>query len=339
MTQKSPYHFCTLFDKGFLLKGVALHESLVKHAENFTLWILCMDTETRTTLEKLNLENVLLLSLQDIETEAVLNAKKTRNNREYCWTLSSVLTLYVMERNDIESIAYLDADTYFFSSPETIYKEFENHSILIIPHRLFWTRKDKEKEVGKYNVSLPIFRKDENGLACLHWWQDRCLEWCFDRIEPNRYGDQKYLDFFEEKFMGVHPLQNEGANVATWNMEGKEVTKKNGVVYIGDTPLIFFHYSGFVLYPPTPLLPYGPDIFHKYTKTSPAKDLIYRPYAKTLYRILDQIRHVDPQWSHGLTPRPPLKKSLREFWHNTFHYPSRRATKKLLSPIIKMIQS
>lgn len=323
-------YFCTLFDKGFLLKGLALHESLMRHTGDFTLWILCMDAETRGALEKLRLPNVRLLSLPDIEDEKLLAAKKTRNVREYCWTLSSSLTLWVLEHNDINSLAYLDADTYFFSSPEPIYREFESASVLIIPHRLFHTRKSKEAEVGKYNVSMPIFRKDENGLACLRWWREECIKWCFDRVADGRYGDQKYLDYFEEKFQGVRVLGHLGANVATWNIEGKKVTRRNGCVYIDDVPLIFFHYSGFGLYPPSLLLPYGPDIFHKYTKASPEKDLIYRPYAQALYRALRRVRSINLNWSFGLTPRPTLKQTLKEFWHNFIHYPLRRLAKKMV---------
>ena len=31
-----------------------------------------------------------------------------------------------------------------------------------------------------------LFRRDENGLACLNWWRDRCNEWCNKRLEDGK---------------------------------------------------------------------------------------------------------------------------------------------------------
>ena len=216
----TPYrHFCTLFDKGFLFKGLALHDSLMRHTSDFTLWILCMDEESHTTLTKLSLRNVRLLTLRDVEDEELKIAKKNRSPRKYCFTLSPSLPLYILKNNNVESIAYLDADLYFFNSPEVVYEEMGDGSIMIIPQHLGPTRKDKEKEVGKYNVGMLIFRKDKNGLACLEWWREQCLLYCDDQIKPGHYDDQKFLDYFEEKFKGVYVLKNRGANLAPWNIE------------------------------------------------------------------------------------------------------------------------
>ena len=144
---KTYRYFCTLFDKGFLLKGLALHGSLTKHvADGFTLWILCMDEETNTILQKLNLPNVRLLTLFDVEDETLQTARANRSPRKYCFTLSPSLPLFLLKNNDIESITYLDADLYFSSSPEVVFEEMGANSIMIIPHHLGETRKEKEKE-------------------------------------------------------------------------------------------------------------------------------------------------------------------------------------------------
>jgi len=332
------YNFCALFDKGFLLKGLALHQSLMRHAGNFTLWILCMDTETYEMLIKLNLPNVHLLKLSEIEDEKLQAAKKNRSLRKYCFTLSPSLPLYILKNNDIESITYLDADLYFFASQEVIYQEMGNNSIMIIPHHLPATRKDKEKEVGKYNVGMLIFKNDSNGLACLNWWKEQCLLYCDDEVRPGHYDDQGYLDYFEEKFNGVHVLQNRGADLAPWNIEGRRICARGDNIFVDNDRLVFFHFSGFQLYPKSAFLPYGPQTFRQYTRSSPAKDLIYKPYAKCLYQMLSKVKKIKPGWNRGLEARPGSGKNIEEFFNNSIHYPARRLAKNILSPVMKMLK-
>jgi len=294
-----------------------------------------MDNETHRLLSKLNLPNVRLLTLADIEDEQLKIAKRNRSARKYCFTLSPCLPLFILKNNDMESITYLDADLYFFSSPSVVFEEMGNNSIMIIPHHLGEARKDKEKEVGKYNVGMLIFKKDENGLACLSWWREQCLLYCDDELKPGHYDDQKFLDYFEEKFKGVYVLQNRGANLAPWNIERDKIRKKDGAVFVGGGKLVFFHFSGFNLYPKSCMLPYGPYTFHEYTRASLLKDLIYKPYAESLYRNLLKVRILEPNFNFGLTARPNFLKSLEEFFNNSIYFPARRLAKKILSPIIK----
>lgn len=326
------YNFCTLFDKGYLLKGLALYQSLAKFLPDFTLWILCMDEESYEIISRLNLPHTRPIRLSDFENAnpELKEIKKTRSSVEYCWTLSPSLPLHIIKTNDIPSITYLDSDLFFYTSPEVIFKEAGKSSISIIAQDVVESRKGNEGITGKYNVGMLIFKKDENSLACLKWWKEKCDEWCYDRPEPERYGDQKYLDYFEEKFQGVHIVANKGAGVAPWNVEKKEISERGGAVFVEKNLLVFFHFSRFFLYPPSLILPYGPDTVYNYTKSGEAKNLIYKPYALTLYAILRKVRGINPEWKYGLTERPPFIASVQEFLNNSMKYPLKKALKKLL---------
>jgi hypothetical protein len=97
--------------------------------------------------------------------------------------------------------------------------------------------------MGVYNVGLVAFRRTPDGLTALRWWRERCLEWCFDRIEAHRYGDQKYLDDWPERFAGVAVLEHRGGGAGPWNVGSHRVHLRAGVVFVDAAPLLFYHFS------------------------------------------------------------------------------------------------
>src|SRR4051812_37119156 len=102
-------NFYTIFDTEFLAKGLALHDSLMRHCpEGFTLWVLCLDDACFSLLKELDLPNSRLLSLHDVEDEDLLAAKKTRTLREYSWTMKPSVATYLFNTYpEIETLFYL----------------------------------------------------------------------------------------------------------------------------------------------------------------------------------------------------------------------------------------
>src|SRR5213075_3097505 len=101
-----------------------------------------------------------------------------------------------------------------------------------------------------YCVQFMCFKNNEDGLTALKWWRERCLEWCYNRVEDGKFGDQKYLDDWPERFSGiVWELKNIGGGVAPWNVQQYKFIKanKNKISGIekntGDNfELVFFHF-------------------------------------------------------------------------------------------------
>ena len=65
-------------------------------------------------------------------------------------------------------------------------------SILLTKHR-YSPQYNKELKAGKYCVQFVTFKNDARALEALIWWRDRCLEWCYNRFEDGKFGDQLYL--------------------------------------------------------------------------------------------------------------------------------------------------
>ena len=114
-------------------------------------------------------------------------------------------------------------------------------SVLITPHN--YAAEYSHLEVsGIYCVQFVTFRRDKWGTTALDWWRDRCIEWCFGRLEDGKFGDQKYLDDWPERFEGVHVLRHPGAGLAPWSATRFVVRDGPDGVTVDGVPLVFFHF-------------------------------------------------------------------------------------------------
>lgn len=214
-------HYVTLFDSLFLPQGLALHMSMERHGGVYTLWILCMDEKAYEVLDKLALPNVRLLRLDELETDELKQAKSTRGIGEYCWTLTPFTPRFVFDADpSVTRATYIDADVWFRRSPAPLFAELERAGkhVLITDHA-YAPDHDQSETSGQYCVQFVTFARD-GGEAVRKWWEERCVEWCFNRFEDGKFGDQKYLDDWPERFAAqVHVVQDLELALAPWNAE------------------------------------------------------------------------------------------------------------------------
>jgi len=284
------FQFCTYFDQHYLSRGLALYRSLRDHCPEFKLWVLCMDGTSYRILMGLRLPSMHPIALEEFERddEPLRLAKTNRSRIEYYFTCTPSLPLYILNnRPEVELITYLDADLFFFASPAPLFEEMKEGSVAIIGHRFSPNLKGMERH-GIYNVGWLSFRRDANGLACLHWWRDRCIEWCYDRLENGQFADQKYLDDWPSRFQNVVVLEHKGANVALWNLGNYHLSYQNGnMVKVDEQPLIFFHFH--YLQKITSLW-YNPR-WESYgvTPSTLLRRRVYAPYIKTLFDVSEHM--------------------------------------------------
>jgi hypothetical protein len=116
--------FCTLFDVSFAPQGIAMLSSLDEFMPKARKVVLAMDDEVAPLLQSFFGNKVHVIRLEEIETPALIKVKAERTRGEYCWTLTPFLPAFVLDQfSDSRSITYVDADVYFFRSPQSIIEE------------------------------------------------------------------------------------------------------------------------------------------------------------------------------------------------------------------------
>ncbi|MBS0632795.1 MAG: hypothetical protein JSS11_12845 [Verrucomicrobia bacterium] len=297
-------HYCTYFDRGFLIQGLALWRSLATHDQDSVLWVLALDDFTAEVVREIGGTWLRVVRLPDLETgdAALAAAKANRTPVEYYFTLSPCWPRWLLARHpEIERLTYVDADMLFFKNPEPIFDTMDaaKASVLITAHRFPAWLTHYERH-GKFNVGILSFRNDAAGRACLEDWRTRCLAWCYDRMEGEKYADQKYLEAWPERLgAALLVLEHPGVNLAPWNWMKQDAKEAD---------VILFHFARF-----RPLrgdwwwqsgqLDYGVMPWRR-------RNAIYGPYVQALLAARAEIAAVRPGFDFVRRPA----RAGRAFW-------------------------
>lgn len=283
-------YFSTIIDKNYITRLNSLINSLSKHCADFFFYIIALDNETSIFFSKHKSCITIDVSEVHFYFPELTKIKKDRDPVSYLFTLSPYYPLYILKKfPEIPHICTIDADQYFFSSPELIFNLLKKYSVLITPHRFSNNILiDNPKDFGDYNVSFQVFKNDEVGVKCLNLWCKQCFEWCFDRVEDNKYADQKYLDSWKSYFGdAIYSIDNKGVGLAPWNFENYKIKKHKNKIFIDEDELILYHYQGLKV------LEYGfvytyldnyslesPDLINKY---------VYKPIIASLLKMTTKV--------------------------------------------------
>lgn len=310
--------FCTMLDLNYLPRGLVLYRSLAEVCDEFRLRIFCMDDDTRSILERLRLPRLMTIGIDELERydADLLAVKPTRSPVEYYWTAKPSICLYAFEHEpDLDMVTYVEADSMFFKDPAPLFDELGDSFVLLTPSRY------PEGDSPLYVTPLLTFSRDPRTETALRWWRERCLEWCYDRLE----GDLIYLNDWPQRFPGVQVLDHPGC-LGEWNVKFVNVSADNRSVLVDGRPLILFHYGALWVYrgglthlPRLGLLAdyyrVTPERLVWATANTPSIDerrLLWDPYLRRLSNAIDEVRTVDPSYNAGL-----IRLTIRELAYST----------------------
>ncbi len=243
--------YCTYLNVHYLTRALALHESLRAHGGDFRLRAVCFDDVTFRVLSHLDLPDLEAIPLAELEAAdpGYRDTRPDRSDLEYLWTATPCVPRWLLERDGLDEITYVDADTCLYSSPEPFFEELGDGSVLITPASSSPQHYSRRlaRRAGLYVVQFMTFRADERGVEVLDWWRERCLECCSASPSEGKMGDQKYLDDWTLRFDGVQNLAHPGL-VGPWNIESRDVASDARGVTVDGKPLVLYHFMGLRIY-------------------------------------------------------------------------------------------
>lgn len=274
--------YCTILSTTTFIYGLQMIRSLQSMQRSAYVYVLAFDDECASLLQKLKLANVKVLTLSQIESPMLLQAKADRSPLEYQWTLIPNLLMYILHNFAVDAVTYVDSKVAFYHNPTLVFKQAEESVILLVPCRaqaLF----DKTQEQGKYHTAFIHFKRHPIAVKALQWWQDRCLDWCYDRFEEDKYGAQKYLDCLPAKFPKVGFCRHLGMMLSASNIQEYQLRK--------EASRSVFFYQGHRIVPLCFLFEglhfYGEQSvqFSSHWVPDPMRRFFYIPYVKQLLAL------------------------------------------------------
>jgi glycosyltransferase involved in cell wall biosynthesis len=262
-----------------------LMESIERHEWDVDAYVFLVDGDPRSP--ELQSDLFVTLSLDDLFTVP----PKPRLFRYTAQEMSASIKPIAMEhlfRLGYGKVIFLDADTLVLGPVDTIVSRLDHAEVLLTPHitePLVDASHPNELDIiraGTMNSGFFAARICRGAEAFLKWWQGKLATQCIKAIEEGVHVEQKWLDLAPSLFPGVCIDRSPDLNVAYWNLAHREVTQTGGSYFVGDAPLIFFHFSG--------VLPENPTILSMYDGRFSAASL--PPTVGTLLRYyIGRLKH------------------------------------------------
>lgn len=240
--------FATLADFNYKSRVEVMYDSLEKHSSiSPVLFLLCIDDKIFNYFNiYIKKKNIKLIKLHDIEFKYndLKVAKENRSYVEYIFTLSPYLPLYILQEfENVDRVTTLDADIYFLSDPKVAINRLGSDQIGITTHSFPDNLKYLERN-GIFNVSFQSFPNNEQGLSCLKEWRANCFDYCGDEPSLGRYADQKYLDFWPEKY-NTFIFNFPYLGLAPWNTNNCNLEQLGNKFRFNEGNIILYHFHHF----------------------------------------------------------------------------------------------
>ncbi len=243
-------HFATVVTASYRPQALALAESLRRHNPDAILHVLVVDSFAFPNPEPPI--GIRWLPLDALGSVVPAAAPLYFDAFELCNALKPFLVRKLFLEG-AGQVIYLDSDILATGSFGPIWARLASHSLILTPHMTRppgpHIRDDEElgvADLGVYNGGFSAWRDTVPSRAMLDWLCDKLPRLGFCNPSRRMFVDQKLLVLLPVYFPDEVGIDHDPAlNIAYWNAHERDVRKKDGHWWVGESPVVFFHLSGF----------------------------------------------------------------------------------------------
>lgn len=239
------YNVCTLFDSNYLIKGLALIQSVINHASQNIKWhVLALDGITSEYLRS-NFPDIDVLDFGPEFDQELYERSFNRPWRETCWSAAACLLNNLTHKlENSEYLVYLDADCYFYNDITKMLTCLESFNIAIHEHNFSEDRKEWLNKSGRFNVGAVAGVVGQEFITCTTRWREQVLESCESIPSLGKCGDQTYLNEWPELYPNLYIWESPGVGLAPWNLNNFPPLEMGSSLSVAKSDLFFFHFHG-----------------------------------------------------------------------------------------------
>jgi len=167
----------------------------------------------------------------------------------------SIFKYFINTQEKVEKIFYFDPDIKVFAGLGSLESYLDEHEILLTPHihkpielDSLMPQETTFLKYGIFNLGFIGLRPGSaNCQKFLDWWEQRCIERCFFRLQDGLFVDQLWINFAPYLFENVHCLKEFGYNMGPWNVHERRIVESDldGFRLNDGSRLVLYHFSGY----------------------------------------------------------------------------------------------
>ena len=305
---------CTIIAKNYLAQARTLTESFLAHHPGGRVFVAVVDG-LDGAFDPAQ-EQFVTLDARALPIAAFAQMTFRYAVVELCTALKPFLLEYLLARESLPSLFYVDPDICFFGALTPLLNALQTADVVLTPH-ILTPLPDAQVEqevsilqVGIYNLGIIGLNACAPTRAMLHWWQARLQTLCLAEVSRGLFMDQRWADLIPVFCERVAIVRDPGCNAAYWNLHERHMSQAGGQWLVNHRPLVFYHFSGLVIHEP-----------EKLSRSLPADSMQARPELRPLFseyrrRLLAHGWAECSQWPDGNScfdngvPIPPLARQV-----------------------------
>lgn len=241
----------TIVTPDYLAHAKTFADSLFKYNPEFTFFI-CLIGD-KSTLQEDFFSPSIILDTTSTEFAEFEEMSKRYSNFQLSCALKPFFAEVLFEKFQLESLVYFDSDILIFNNLSLLKKYLKEYSIIITPHSVDDTPRNDENNFdlmllnsGVFNAGFFALSNSAETSKFIKWWKHKMLTECYRDVANGRFDDQIWFNFIPIYFERTFILKDAGYNMAIWNMREREIYIQNETFLINkETPLVFFHFTGY----------------------------------------------------------------------------------------------